>query len=123
MIAEIRAIGLFVSELDAINGTPVLDIKPIMAEFLAPERRATRKSHPRTGRRRKRVSGLSPSGRQSGRSVISSSRRNRIPPSHAAGDLWRLLLDPGGIDDEFERVRVLVLLHQLEIDKPFGTRN
>jgi tRNA-Thr(GGU) m(6)t(6)A37 methyltransferase TsaA len=25
---------LFVEELDAINGTPVLDIKPVMAEFL-----------------------------------------------------------------------------------------
>jgi len=25
---------LFVSELDAINGTPVIDIKPVMAEFL-----------------------------------------------------------------------------------------
>ena len=32
----IRAEGkkLFVSELDAIDGTPVLDIKPLMAEFL-----------------------------------------------------------------------------------------
>src|SRR4051812_23967047 len=28
---------LFVSELDAINGTPVLDIKPVMAEFLPRE--------------------------------------------------------------------------------------
>src|ERR1700678_2498308 len=68
-----------------------------------------------------------PVHRRYGRSVNSSSRQNlenvspnRIPASHAAGDLWRLLLDPGGIDDEFERVRVLVLLHQLEIDKPFG---
>jgi len=25
---------LFVAELDAINGTPVLDLKPVMAEFL-----------------------------------------------------------------------------------------
>jgi len=28
---------LFVSELDALNGTPVLDIKPVMAEFLPRE--------------------------------------------------------------------------------------
>ncbi len=28
--------------------------------------------------------------------------------------------DLSGIDDEFERVRILVLLHQLEVDKPFG---
>ena len=27
-------IELFVAELDAIHGTPVLDIKPVMAEFL-----------------------------------------------------------------------------------------
>jgi len=47
----------------------------------------------------------------------------KFPPSLAAGDLWRLFIDPGGIDDEFERVGVLVLLNQLEIDKPFGIRN
>lgn len=29
---------LFVAELDAINGTPVLDIKPVMAEFLPREK-------------------------------------------------------------------------------------
>ena len=28
---------LFVSELDAINGTPVIDIKPVMSEFLPRE--------------------------------------------------------------------------------------
>jgi hypothetical protein len=41
----------------------------------------------------------------------------KFSPSLAAGDLWRLFIDPGGIDDEFERVGVLALLNQLEIDK------
>lgn len=35
-----EGIKLFVSELDAIDGTPVLDIKPVMSEFLP--RRAVR---------------------------------------------------------------------------------
>src|SRR5262249_29902485 len=43
--------------------------------------------------------------------------------SLVTGYLWRLFTNPGGIDDEFERVRVLVLLHQLEVDKPFGVRD
>jgi hypothetical protein len=30
-----------------------------------------------------------------------------------------LFSDLCGVDDEFERVRILVLLDQLEIDKPF----
>jgi hypothetical protein len=46
-----------------------------------------------------------------------------IQLSLAANDLWRLFTDPGGIDDEFERIGVLVLLHQLEVDKPSGVRN
>src|SRR6516164_1457334 len=29
--------------------------------------------------------------------------------------LWRLFPDLRGVDDEFERVRILVLLHQLEV--------
>jgi tRNA (adenine37-N6)-methyltransferase len=33
-IIRIEATRLYVSELDAINGTPVLDLKPVMAEFL-----------------------------------------------------------------------------------------
>jgi tRNA-Thr(GGU) m(6)t(6)A37 methyltransferase TsaA len=33
-ISRVEGTWLFVSELDAINGTPVLDIKPVMAEFL-----------------------------------------------------------------------------------------
>lgn len=33
-IIRIAGAKLFVAELDAINGTPVLDIKPVMAEFL-----------------------------------------------------------------------------------------
>jgi tRNA (adenine37-N6)-methyltransferase len=33
-IVRVEGTKLFVAELDAINGTPVLDIKPVMAEFL-----------------------------------------------------------------------------------------
>ncbi len=33
-VIRVEGTKLFVSELDAINGTPVLDIKPVMAEFL-----------------------------------------------------------------------------------------
>lgn len=33
-ILRIEGIRLFVAELDAIDGTPILDIKPVMAEFL-----------------------------------------------------------------------------------------
>jgi tRNA-Thr(GGU) m(6)t(6)A37 methyltransferase TsaA len=33
-IIRVEGVRLYVSELDAINGTPVLDIKPVMAEFL-----------------------------------------------------------------------------------------
>jgi tRNA-Thr(GGU) m(6)t(6)A37 methyltransferase TsaA len=33
-ISRVEGTRLFVAELDAINGTPVLDIKPVMAEFL-----------------------------------------------------------------------------------------
>lgn len=33
-IVRVEATNLFVSELDAIHGTPVLDIKPVLAEFL-----------------------------------------------------------------------------------------
>jgi tRNA (adenine37-N6)-methyltransferase len=33
-VARVEGTRLFVSELDAIHGTPVLDIKPVMAEFL-----------------------------------------------------------------------------------------
>jgi tRNA (adenine37-N6)-methyltransferase len=33
-VVRVEGTKLFVSELDAINGTPVLDIKPVMAEFL-----------------------------------------------------------------------------------------
>jgi tRNA (Thr-GGU) A37 N-methylase len=31
---RVQGTKLFVAELDAVNGTPVLDIKPVMAEFL-----------------------------------------------------------------------------------------
>src|ERR1700733_2269210 len=34
--------------------------------------------------------------------------------------LRRLFPDLSGVDDKFERVSILVLLHQLEVDKPFG---
>ena len=33
-IVRVEGVALYVSELDAIDGTPVLDIKPVMAEFL-----------------------------------------------------------------------------------------
>ena len=33
-IVRVEGTKLFVAELDAINGTPVLDIKPVMSEFL-----------------------------------------------------------------------------------------
>lgn len=33
-VIRVDGTKLFVSELDAINGTPVLDIKPVMVEFL-----------------------------------------------------------------------------------------
>jgi tRNA (adenine37-N6)-methyltransferase len=33
-IVRVDGVNLFVSELDAIDGTPVLDIKPVMREFL-----------------------------------------------------------------------------------------
>jgi tRNA-Thr(GGU) m(6)t(6)A37 methyltransferase TsaA len=33
-LMRVEGTRLFVSELDAINGTPVLDIKPVMVEFL-----------------------------------------------------------------------------------------
>lgn len=36
-IARVDGTNLFVSELDAIDGTPVLDIKPVLAEFLPRE--------------------------------------------------------------------------------------
>lgn len=36
-VVRVEGVKLFVSELDAINGTPVLDIKPVMVEFLPRE--------------------------------------------------------------------------------------
>jgi tRNA-Thr(GGU) m(6)t(6)A37 methyltransferase TsaA len=33
-VVRVEGTRLFVAELDAIDGTPVLDIKPVMAEFL-----------------------------------------------------------------------------------------
>jgi tRNA (adenine37-N6)-methyltransferase len=33
-IVRVEGVRLYVSELDAIDGTPVLDIKPVMIEFL-----------------------------------------------------------------------------------------
>ena len=33
-VVRVEGTRLFVAELDAIHGTPVLDIKPVMAEFL-----------------------------------------------------------------------------------------
>jgi tRNA (Thr-GGU) A37 N-methylase len=36
-VIRVAGTKLFVAELDAIYGTPVLDIKPVMAEFLPRE--------------------------------------------------------------------------------------
>ena len=36
-VVRVEETRLYVAELDAINGTPVLDIKPVMAEFLPRE--------------------------------------------------------------------------------------
>lgn len=33
-VVRVDGVKLFVAELDAIDGTPVLDLKPVMAEFL-----------------------------------------------------------------------------------------
>lgn len=33
-VLRVEGVKLFVSELDAIHGTPVLDLKPVMVEFL-----------------------------------------------------------------------------------------
>jgi tRNA-Thr(GGU) m(6)t(6)A37 methyltransferase TsaA len=45
-ILRVEGTKLYVSELDAIDGTPVLDIKPVMAEFLPREEiRQPRWSH------------------------------------------------------------------------------
>jgi tRNA (Thr-GGU) A37 N-methylase len=37
-LIRIEGTKLFVAELDAIDGTPVIDIKPVMVEFLPRER-------------------------------------------------------------------------------------
>ena len=50
----------------------------------------------------------------------SASYRPTFQRSLALNHLRRLLPDPSRIDDEFERVRILILFHQLEIDEPFG---
>ena len=36
-LVRVQGVRLFVAELDAIDGTPVVDIKPVMAEFLPRE--------------------------------------------------------------------------------------
>jgi tRNA (adenine37-N6)-methyltransferase len=36
-VVRVSGTRLFVAELDAIDGTPVLDLKPVMAEFLPRE--------------------------------------------------------------------------------------
>jgi tRNA (adenine37-N6)-methyltransferase len=36
-LVRIQGLKVFVAELDAIDGTPVLDLKPVMAEFLPRE--------------------------------------------------------------------------------------
>lgn len=33
-LIRVNGIQLFISELDAINGTPIIDIKPVLSEFL-----------------------------------------------------------------------------------------
>jgi hypothetical protein len=41
-VVRVEGTRLFVSELDAINGTPVIDIKPVMVEFCRGKRLANR---------------------------------------------------------------------------------
>jgi len=36
-LLEVKSRGLIVKGLDAIDGTPILDIKPVMKEFLSKE--------------------------------------------------------------------------------------
>src|SRR5215471_13278507 len=40
--------------------------------------------------------------------------------SFAGIDLRRLLADLCRVDDEFERISVLILLHQFQVNQPFG---
>src|SRR4029077_12278462 len=40
--------------------------------------------------------------------------------SLVTGHLWSLFADLPRVNDEFERVSILNLFHQLEVDKPFG---
>src|SRR5260370_32271519 len=48
----------------------------------------------------------------------------KVQPRSSLGrtHLRRLFSDLSRVDDEFERVGILVLLHQLEVYKPFGIR-
>src|SRR6266446_1012143 len=40
--------------------------------------------------------------------------------SLTTGHLWRLFSHLPRVNDELERVRILMLFHQFEVDKPFG---
>src|SRR5215467_15976165 len=55
----------------------------------------------------------------SGRDNALSISPHRMPISRV--NLWRLFAGLRRIDDEFERIRVLILFHQLQIGEPLGT--
>jgi hypothetical protein len=66
-----------------------------------------------------RTTGLtSCAGYQDLRFVYMGFLPRRFTPSPSRSHLWRLFPDLSGVDDELERVRILMLLHELEINKP-----
>ena len=71
---------------------------------------------------RMKVDGLSRTGIDDSRcqSVNQNETTTRNPASFAWIDLWRLFTNPAGIDNEFERIRVLILFHQLQIGEPLS---
>src|SRR5579864_1045120 len=48
---------------------------------------------------------------------LASKLNSQAIPLLAAGHRWYLFADPGGVDDEFERIRIFMLLHQLEVNQ------
>jgi hypothetical protein len=49
--------------------------------------------------------------------------RNSLGRSLGGGHLRRLLADLSRVNDEFKRIGILVLLHQLEVDEAPGIRD
>src|SRR5215813_8283341 len=71
-------------------------------------------------------SGNSPSGvgtRCSAPAFVPTTHRHKsYQTSFAWIDLRRLLADLCRIDDELERISILILFHQLQVNEPFSTR-